>query len=322
MSTQTILVTGAAGFIGSHTCRVLLEKDAQVVGVDNLNDYYNPVWKQSNIDQLSQFSTFRFEKLDICDRSDLEAVFSGIAFDVVIHLAARAGVRPSWQEPELYHQVNVMGTLNLLEIMKQHQVKQLVFASSSSVYGEQTTGPFREIDQVTDQPISPYAATKKMGEVLAYTYAQQFEIKTTCLRFFTVYGPGGRPDMAPYLFTNKILTHQPITLFGDGTTHRDYTFIDDIVSGVVAAVEHPFEYEVINLGNGNPIKLIEFIHILEQVTGKQAQLEYKPLPPGDVPLTHASIEKATQLLSFKPSTDFTTGLTKFVEWFKEHRLKK
>jgi UDP-glucuronate 4-epimerase len=320
----TILVTGCAGFIGSHTTKALLKKGYRVIGVDNLNDYYNPKWKQQNLKQFEHEDNFTFYRLDITHQKDLEKVFKQAQeqeqkIDKIVHLAARAGVRPSIKQPLLYEKVNVGGTLNLLELAREYQVPHFIFASSSSVYGNQKKVPFSETDPV-NQPVSPYAATKKAGEMLCYTYAHLYNIKTTCLRFFTVYGPAGRPDMAPYLFTKAILEGKLINKFGDGTTKRDYTYIDDIVAGILAVVKKQFEFEIFNLGNNQPVSLNEFIGLLEKITGKKAKINQMGMQPGDVEITYADIEKAQKLLGYEPRTSFKDGLTQFVQWYRMNRL--
>lgn len=314
------LLTGAAGFIGFHTAKKLLEQGNQVVGVDSINEYYNPEWKHQNIAQLREFESFLFYKQDIRDLSGMQEVIemSG-KIDCVIHLAARAGVRPSIAEPLLYQDVNIRGTLNILELIKDNKIPHLVFASSSSVYGNQDSVPFKESDPC-NLPISPYAATKKAGEELVYTYSHLYGFSAVCLRFFTVYGPKGRPDMAPYLFTQAILRGKPIKKYGDGTTSRDYTFIDDIVEGVVASTKLNSGYEIVNLGNENPVSLNQFIETLEEITGKKMQIDEQPIPPGDVQKTWADISKAKMLLGYKPKTSFEDGLRIFVDWFIENRL--
>ncbi len=320
----TILVTGCAGFIGSHTTKALLKKGYKVIGVDNLNDYYNPAWKQRNLKEFEHEDNFTFNRIDITYKKGLEKLFrqaqeQGQKIDKILHLAARAGVRPSIEQPLLYEKVNVGGTLNLLESAREYQVPHFIFASSSSVYGNQHKIPFSETDPV-NKPVSPYAATKKAGEMLCYTYSHLYDIKTSCLRFFTVYGPAGRPDMAPYLFTKAILSDKPINKFGDGTTKRDYTYIDDIVTGVLAAVDKPFEFEIINLGNNQPVSLNEFIALLEEITGKTAKINQMGMQPGDVEITYADISKAQKMLGYEPKTSFKNGLTRFVEWYQQHRL--
>lgn len=317
---KTILVTGAAGFIGSHTSKRLLEAGETVIGLDELNDYYDPAWKLDNLEKLKKYPNFHFYKADIRDLSTLKKIFANCSFDAIVHLAARAGVRPSIEQPLLYEEVNVKGTLHLLELARQHEIKQFVFASSSSVYGDQSQVPFRETDPV-NAPISPYAATKKAGEMLCHTYSHLYDINCICLRFFTVYGPNGRPDMAPYIFTKAILEGKKIKKFGDGNTKRDYTYIDDIVSGIVASIDLNRRFETINLGNSNPISLNEFITTLEQITGLKMQIEELPMQAGDVKQTYANIDKANELLNYKPQTTFQIGLQKMVDWYKLKRLQ-
>lgn len=316
---KTILVTGAAGFIGSHTSQLLLNKGYQVVGLDELNDYYDPKWKEANLTELKKNANFSFIQADIRNLESLRQIAEKQHFDGIIHLAARAGVRPSIELPLLYEEVNVKGTLNLLEIAREFKIKQFVFASSSSVYGNQSKVPFNETDPV-NEPISPYAATKKAGEMLCHTYSHLFGINCICLRFFTVYGPNGRPDMAPYIFTKAILEGQKIKKFGDGQSRRDYTYVDDIVSGVVASLELDHKFEIFNLGNSSPISLNEFIAALEKVTGLTMQIEQLPMQPGDVEQTFADISKAKELLGYEPKTSFADGIAKFVEWYKLKRL--
>lgn len=316
---MTILLTGAAGFIGSHTSRALLNEGHQVIGIVDLNDFYNPAWKEENLQPLKENKEFTFYKQDIRDLEGLLTIARQHRPEVILHLAARAGVRPSIREPLLYEETNVRGTLNLLEIAREQGIRQFVFASSSSVYGNQDKVPFSETDPC-NAPISPYAATKKAAELLAYTYSHLYGINCIGLRFFTVYGPAGRPDMAPYLFTEAILTGRPINKFGDGTTRRDYTYIDDIVAGVAASINIDRRFEIINLGNNSPITLNEFISTLENITGNQMQVIEKEMQPGDVVQTYADIEKAKKLLGFEPKTSFAEGMSKFVEWFKQNRL--
>lgn len=313
MNNQTVLVTGNAGFIGSNLTKKLLALGYRVIGVDNFNDYYNPLIKERNIAEFKK--NFKQYCLDILDKEKLKLIFDNEKPKIIIHLAARAGVRPSLLNPELYYQVNVEGTKNLLKLAKKFAVKQFIFASSSSVYGNQTKVPFSETDKL-GKPVSPYAETKLKGEELCRQLSQATNISTTCLRFFTVYGPSGRPDMAPYLFTRAILNNQPIIRYGDGSTERDYTFIDDIVSGIIAAMQKQLKYEIFNLGNNQPVKLNTFIKLIETIIGKTAKIIEKPRHPADVPRTFADIDKAEKLLNWKPMTDLKTGLTKFVEWFK------
>lgn len=309
-----IIVTGAAGFIGSHTVRELLSRGDTVVGIDNFNDYYDPAQKEKNVAEFAQNPNFKLVREDILSDS-IEEVFKEGA-DLLLHLAARAGVRPSIQNPELYHQVNVEGTLKLLELCKKYDLKRVVFASSSSVYGNQTKTPFSETD-FAENPISPYAATKRAAEGMCYTYTKLFGFKITCLRFFTVYGPAGRPDMAPYLFTKSIDEGAPIKKFGDGKSMRDYTFVEDIVSGILAACDNPFDYEIINLGNNKPVELNYFISVIEKLLDKKAVIEEMPKQPGDVDVTYADISKAQKLLGYSPKTSIEEGMQKFINWYKQ-----
>jgi len=291
MNPKKILVTGCAGFIGSNLTARLVRDGYFVVGLDNLNDYYNPLWKIENISSYENNKNFNFFKGDILNADLLDRLFKKYQFDYIAHLAARAGVRPSILDPKLYEEVNVRGTLNLLDLAKDYKIKKFIFASSSSVYGNQSKVPFSESDPV-NSPISPYAATKKAGEMLCFTYSHLYNLSTICLRFFTVYGPGGRPDMAPYLFTQAILKRKPIKKFVTGTTSRDYTYIDDIVDGISSAIKYECKYEIFNLGDNHPITLNKFINILEKITGKEAIIQNAEMQPGDVHSTYADIRKA------------------------------
>ncbi len=304
-------MTGNAGFIGSNLTKRLLEIGEQVVGVDNFNDYYDPKRKEKNVAEFANNPGFTQERADILDKEKLGSIFSYAKPQIVIHLAARAGVRPSLKNPQLYYQVNVVGTKNLLDLAKKYKVKQFILASSSSIYGNQSKTPFSEADKL-GKPVSPYAETKLKAEALCRKYS--FPI--TVLRFFTVYGPKGRPDMAPYLFTKRILEGKTITRFGDGSTSRDYTYIDDIVEGIIAAVNKPQAYEIINLGNNQPVKLNDFIAMIEKITGEKAIIEEQPRHPADVPQTYADISKAKKLLNWQPKTDLETGMRRFIEWYK------
>lgn len=317
---MTILITGSAGFIGSHTVRALCQKGYAVVGLDCLNDYYSPKVKEYNTQKLlEEFpNQYIFIKGDILDFSLLEEIFQKYSIEKICHLAARAGVRPSIQDPFLYEEVNVRGTLNMLELARRNEVKNFVYASSSSVYGECTTLPFSETLKL-DAPISPYAASKKANENYAFTYSHLYGLPTTGLRFFTVYGPSGRPDMAPFLFTKWIDEGTPVKRFGDGTTKRDYTFIDDIVSGVVASLETPSLHEVFNLGNTNPVQLNDFIAIVEKELGKKAIIQEYPMQMGDVSCTYADISHAQKILEYFPKTSFEDGMHKFIEWYKQNK---
>ncbi len=305
-----ILVTGAAGFIGSHSAKALIARGDTVYGIDNFNDYYEVAQKEKNAEGINIF------RVDIGDESAIEKIFAEIKPHVLLHLAARAGVRASIADPELYHEVNVLGTNILLEACKRHSVGRVVFASSSSVYGNQKKTPFSETDE-TENPISPYAATKRTAENLCYAYSKMYGLQITCLRFFTVYGPSGRPDMAPLMFTKAIDAGETIKRFGDGSSKRDYTFIDDIVSGIVSAVDNPFNFEIINLGNNKPEELRTLISTIEKNLGKTAKIEELPMQPGDVEMTYADIRKAERLLHYSPQTTLEQGIAKLIKWYKK-----
>jgi UDP-glucuronate 4-epimerase len=315
------MLTGGAGFIGSHVAEALLHRGMHLTIVDSLDNFYPPAWKKENLEEIRQAGTFDLFELDIRDDKSLREAFLRSRPEVLIHLAARAGVRPSIEQPLLYEQVNVQGTVNLLELCREFGATKFLFGSSSSVYGDDPRCPFSE-DQVGLRPISPYAATKLAGEMLCFTYAHLFALPVICLRFFTVYGPRQRPDLAIYKFTALMEAGKPIPIFGDGSAGRDYTYIDDIVAGVLAALERvpqPIDgapFEVFNLGNSNPVKLAELVELLERVTGRNAIREYKPLQPGDMRLTWADISRATRLLGYRPSTNLEDGLTRFVKWYR------
>lgn len=304
---KTILITGHAGFIGSHLTNHLLSLGFTVAGIDNYNDYYSPKIKQANVDRFRHHPNFQEFRLDILDQPKLKQCLAAVKPEIIIHLAARAGVRPSLKNPRLYRKVNISGTKILLGLAKQQQINQFIFASSSSVYGNQTKVPFSENDQL-GPPVSPYAETKLTGEKLC----QESGLACTVLRFFTVYGPAGRPDMAPSLFTQAILAGRPIIRYGDGSTKRDYTYIEDIVGGIMAAINKPFAFEIINLGNNQPISLNDFIATIEGLTGKKAKIMEKPRHPADVPQTYADIAKAQKLLGWRPKIDLKTGLNFFI----------
>ncbi len=323
---RSILLTGGAGFIGSHVAEALLRRGDRLTIVDNLHDFYSPVWKKENLQDIQHTGHFDFHDVDICDKQRIRDVVSRSRPEVIVHLAARAGVRPSIEEPSAYVEVNINGTLNLLELCREFQVRKFVFGSSSSVYGASGRAPFSE-DQVDLRPISPYAATKLAGEMLSYTYAHLFKVPVICLRFFTVYGPRQRPDLAIHKFTALIEAGRSVPVFGDGSTGRDYTYIDDIVAGVLASAEYDLAaaqgaapFEVFNLGNSHPVQLSELLNLLELVTGKKATRQPKPLQPGDVPLTWADISKASRHLGYRPETDLATGLQKFVAWYRAASL--
>ncbi|MEZ5346837.1 MAG: GDP-mannose 4,6-dehydratase [Pyrinomonadaceae bacterium] len=315
---KNILVTGGAGFIGSHLVdRLLGEGGWKVSVVDNFNDFYSPESKRENIGGFLASDHFDLYEADICDTENLREVFAENKFDAIVHLAARAGVRPSLLEPKLYAETNITGTLNLLEFAREFGVGQFVFGSSSSVYGERCDIPFSESDKISE-PISPYAATKISGEMLCHTYSHLYDIRTVCLRFFTVYGARQRPDLAIHKFARLIAAGKPIPVFGDGKTRRDYTYIDDIIQGVRAAIDfRATPHEVINLGESQTVELQELISHLEVNLGKKAIIDRKPMQPGDVPQTFADITKAKALLSYDPQTKIDVGIKKFVEWFEK-----
>ena len=317
---KNILVTGGAGFIGSHLVdRLLSEGTWHVTVVDDLNDFYSPEIKRANFAEHLSREDYHFVEADIRDANALQKIFAEGAFDVVVHLAARAGVRPSLTEPKLYVETNINGTVNLLELAKDYGVKQFVFASSSSVYGINGKVPFAETDRI-HQPISPYASTKAAGELLCHTYSHLHGIRTVCLRFFTVYGARQRPDLAIHKFSQLISDGKPIQMFGDGTTRRDYTYIDDIIQGVRASIDYDKTiHEVINLGESQTLELHELISLLERSLDKSAIIDRQPMQPGDVPITFADISKAREILSYNPTTKIEDGIPKFVEWFRSNR---
>jgi UDP-glucuronate 4-epimerase len=318
---SNILITGGAGFIGSHTIRALLSRGERVVCVDDFNNFYSPEIKEKNVRDFLNSKNFKLYRVDICDLEKLKKVFLENKIDLIIHLAARAGVRPSIQNPILYTEVNIDSTLNLLELARQFKIKKFIFASSSSVYGNNKKTLFSENDNV-DNPISPYAATKKAGELMCYTYHDLYKMSIACLRFFTVYGPSGRPDMAPYKFTDLIYKDKEIPMYGDGTSRRDYTFVDDIVSGILSATEYVKShgcYEIFNLGNSNTVELIYFISVIEKLLNKKAKILKLPKQPGDVEVTFADISKAKKLLGYGPKVKIEEGMERFIEWYKENR---
>jgi len=327
-----VLVTGVAGFIGFHTARALLARGDEVVGVDNLNAYYDPQLKSARLAILERERGFRFDKLDIADRAALEKLFEGDRFQRIVHLAAQAGVRHSIENPHVYVQSNVTGFLHMLEGCRQQKVEHLVYASTSSVYGANTQMPFSE-GQNVDHPLTLYAATKKANELMAHSYSSLYGLPTTGLRFFTVYGPWGRPDMALFLFTRKILAGQPIDVFNAGHHQRDFTYIDDIVKGVIAALDHvampdpawnsaapdpsasSAPYRIYNIGNQRPIPLLRYIQVLEQCLERKAEKNFMPLQPGDVPDTCADVEALARDVGYRPSTQIEEGVSRFVEWY-------
>ncbi len=312
-----ILVTGGAGFIGSHVCDALLNKGKQVVCLDNFNNYYSPKRKRKNIEHNLSNKSFFLEETDIRQLEKLKKVFEKHKIIKVIHLAARAGVRASIKDPHIYEEVNVKGTLNLLELSRKFNIKNFVFGSSSSVYGLNKKLPFSEKAR-TDTQISPYALTKKTGEMLCHTYSKLYKLNITCLRFFTVYGPRGRPDMAPYLFTKLISEDKPIIRYGDGSSKRDYTYIEDVVQAILSASEKNYAYEIFNIGNSKTIELNKFISLIETLLGKKARIIQKDMPKEDIPITYADISKAKKYFGYNPKTNIEQGMKMFVDWFNKN----
>jgi UDP-glucuronate 4-epimerase len=310
-----ILITGAAGFIGSHTCESLIKNGNSIIGVDNFDPFYSSKLKELNLEQLNQNNNFRFYKADIRDDKVLNQIFSSNQVDVVIHLAAKAGVRPSIESISEYYDVNINGTVSLLESMRKNGIKKMVFASSSSIYGNNQKVPFSEDDRV-DNPISPYASTKKSGELLCHVYSHLYNFDITCLRFFTVYGPRQRPDLAIHKFTKLIQENKPIPFYGDGSSSRDYTYIEDIVNGISCALNHLEGYKIYNLGESKVITLKKLVEVIETILGKKAMLNQLPMQQGDVSRTFADISKARAEIGYNPAYDFETGMKKFVDWYK------
>lgn len=313
---MTLLVTGVAGFIGSHLTEKLLGQGQEVVGLDNFNDFYSPRVKRGNLAWAQKHKSFTLFEKDVTDRIFLEKLFKKYRFEKVIHLAARAGVRPSFENPNIYVKDNLLGTLSLLETIKRFPVKNFIFASSSSVYGNSSRAPFSE-NSDTDTPLSPYGATKKAGELLCFTYHQKYKIPTTILRFFTVYGPRQRPDMAIHLFTKLILEKKEIPVFGEGNSERDYTYIGDVLQGILAALQKQFDFEIFNLGTSHTIMLKDLIGLLEKNLKQKARLKFFPFFEGDMRLTYANISRARKLLNYKPRTRLEDGLKEFIAWYKK-----
>ncbi|MBN1830877.1 MAG: NAD-dependent epimerase [Deltaproteobacteria bacterium] len=313
----TILVTGAAGFIGFHLSRGLLERGYRVIGLDSMNEYYDVSLKESRLEILKPYPDFVFCKEDIQNLPGLKKIFQTHAIDRVCNLAAQAGVRYSLENPFSYQKSNLEGFLNLLEMAREYQVQNFVYASSSSVYGSNEKTPFSVEDRV-DTPVSLYAATKKANELMAHAYHHLFGFPCTGLRFFTVYGPWGRPDMALFLFTDAILNNRPIDVYNYGRMRRDFTYIDDIVDGTIAAIEKTHAYEIFNLGNSNTTELMEFIRVIEDELGMEAKKNMMPLQPGDVPATSADIQKSKEMLEFSPKTSIREGIHNFLVWYREY----
>lgn len=316
---KNYFITGGAGFIGSTLSQKLIEQGNKVITIDNFCDFYNPKIKENNVKELLKNESFKLYRKDIRDRQAIKEIFDENQIDIVMHLAAMAGVRPSIENPILYQEVNCMGTQNILEEMKNHNIKNLVMASSSSVYGNCKEVPFKE-DMVVDYAISPYAATKKANEVMAHVYHKLFDMNVIMLRFFTVYGPKQRPDLAINKFTRLMLNDEEIPMFGDGTTSRDYTYIDDIVDGIIKACNYTLKnknvYEIFNIGNSSPISLKEMIETIGNILGKKPKIKQLPMQPGDVDRTYADISKAKELLDYEPKISFEKGIKNFIDWYK------
>ncbi len=315
---KLILVTGAAGFIGSHACEALLARGDRVVGLDNLNDYYSPDRKRANLDEVRakpNGSAFTFVEGDIRDRSLVKRLFAEHRFQGVIHLAAMAGVRKSIEDPHLYYDVNLTGTLNLVDAAHRHQTAAFVLASTSSVYGNTQQVPFVETDPCI-QPLVPYASSKRAAELLGFTYHHLYQMPFTALRFFTVYGPRGRPDMMAYKVADSIIFGREVPLYNNGKMHRDWTYVEDIVQGVVAAVDRPLGFETINLGRGQPVLLADFVAMIEELTGRKARLVPAPMPDTDIAFTHADITKARRLLGYDPQISVREGVARFWNWYQ------
>jgi UDP-glucuronate 4-epimerase len=330
-----ILVTGAAGFIGSVTAKKLSERGETVVGLDNFNDYYDVSLKEARASLLAGFDNFRMERMDLADRAGMERLFADEKFDRVVHLAAQAGVRYSIENPHSYIESNIVGTLHVLEGCRHNDVEHLVYASSSSVYGANTAMPF-SIHQNVDHPLALYGATKKANELMAHTYSNLYRLPTTGLRFFTVYGPYGRPDMALFMFTKNIIEGKPIDVFNYGNHRRDFTYVDDIVEGVIRTMDHVAEpnddwdsdepdpgtsrapYRIYNIGNQQPVELMRYIEVIEECLGKKAEKNLLPMQPGDVPDTYADAEDLARDVGYKPATPIETGVRNFVDWYIDY----
>jgi len=319
-----IMIFGAAGFIGHHLVNKMYNGDFYIIGIDNINSYYDVKLKNDRINNISRLQNFDFIKMDISKKQDLMNLYEKYLPDSVINLAAQAGVRYSIENPQAYIDSNIVGFFNILEACRKYPVKHLVYASSSSVYGNNKKVPFSVEDNV-DHPISLYAATKKADELMAYTYSHLYGIPATGLRFFTVYGPWGRPDMAYFSFTKKIIDGEPIQVFNNGDLYRDFTYIDDIIEGIMNIIPNPpkpdedgVRHKIYNIGNNHPVKLIDFIHTLEEVIGKKAIIEYKPMQPGDVYTTYADVDDLMRDFNFKPNTSLKDGLTNFFDWYKKY----
>ena len=313
---RRILITGGAGFIGSNLCEALLDQGREVHVLDNFNNYYDPAIKRKNIEKALTYATYSISEGDIRDQELVAEVIATFNPQAIIHLAAMAGVRPSIEKPHLYNDVNIAGTTVLLEAVREHPVQNFVFGSSSSVYGSHDRVPFSEED-VLSKPISPYAATKLAGEQLCFTYHHLFDLPISCLRFFTVYGPRQRPEMAIHLFARKIMNGESITLFGDGSSRRDYTYVDDIIDGVIRSLDRAQGFEIFNLGESRTVGLSELVSILEDTIGLKADIRFEPDQPGDVPITYADVSKAGRVLGYKPAVPIEEGIRRMVKWLTD-----
>ncbi len=314
---MAILVTGSAGFIGFHLSKKLLEQGHSVIGLDNVNDYYSVDLKNDRLKYLKNFDNFNFYKKDLCDLDSLISIFKKNNISKVVNLAAQAGVRYSITNPFAYQKSNLEGFLNIIETSKNYKVENFLYASSSSVYGNNKDLPFSTTDNV-DHPISLYAATKKANELIAHTYSHLFELPCSGFRFFTVYGPYGRPDMALFIFTKKIMAGETIEVYNFGNMKRDFTYVDDIVSGLISSLDKPLKYEIFNLGNHKSENLMDFINLIEKNLGKKAKINLMPIQPGDVPETYADIQDASEKLGYFPTTDIKVGIKNFIDWYKEY----
>lgn len=315
-----ILITGSSGFIGMHLCEILLKNGIKILGIDNMNDYYDVSLKESRLKELMGYKDFKFKKVDISNYNKVKEIFANFKPNKVVNLAAQAGVRYSLENPQAYINTNVMGFMNILECCRAHNVEGLIYASSSSVYGGNKKIPFSIIDDV-NKPISIYAASKKSNELMAYTYNHLFGLRSTGLRFFTVYGPWGRPDMAMYIFLNKIKNDQPIQVFNHGKMQRDFTYIDDIISGLISSIEKNYSCEIFNLGNNKSENLMDMIAVIENYLNKKAKIEYLDMQPGDVKMTFADIDHSKKKLGYSPKTSMNEGVVKFIDWYTDYNDK-
>jgi len=317
MPKNKILVTGSAGFIGYHLCKSLLNDNFDVLGIDNINDYYDVNLKKSRLNELRKNKNFIFEKINITNRESLSKLFKEFQPKIVVNLAAQAGVRYSIENPYAYMDSNLVGFLNIIELCRNNNVKNFIYASSSSIYGANKKSPFSESDRV-DSPISFYGASKKANELISYSYFHLYNLKSTGLRFFTVYGPWGRPDMAMFIFTKRILENKPIEVYNNGKMKRDFTYIDDIIMGIRSAIEKNYDYEIFNLGNNKSENLMDMISIIEQELDMKAIIDYKKLQPGDVVETLSDITKSKEMLNYNPSISIRKGIPKFIDWYKSY----